>query len=180
MSAVYTRSSNYGFRDVTSCGTRDGYRSDGRPAGTIFSPEGRVRSSETLVHICLITRCHKPEDHNINLRLYTLRANSSITCKSVPCEMCSTRYGRFGEIYYRREDFKSSHTSFRCTLLPCGMCSTRYGRFGAIYHRREAKCHTVHLDARYCHVGCAERDVDVSDQPEAAVRTSDITQFSYK
>jgi len=37
---------------MTPNGTKNGYRSDGIPAGTIFNPEGRVRSTETLVNIC--------------------------------------------------------------------------------------------------------------------------------
>ena len=47
---------------------KDGYRSDVIRAGTIFNPEGRVRSTETLLNICQTTRCHKPEDQDTKLK----------------------------------------------------------------------------------------------------------------
>jgi hypothetical protein len=50
MPAVCTRSSYYGFMDVTPCGTKDGYRNIWIPAATNFNPAERDRSSETLVY----------------------------------------------------------------------------------------------------------------------------------
>jgi hypothetical protein len=47
-------------------------------------------------------------------------SHSSVTCTVLSCGMCGTRHRRFGEIYYRREDFKCHTVQLHAHYCPVG------------------------------------------------------------